>query len=155
MALDFDVGLAQRRDNDNPVFYVQYGHARCAAILRKAKEEKGIEPRWDKEAVAALQLPEEIDLIKRLLQFPELVAHAAQALEPHRIVFYLQETIAAFHGYYTKYKRTERVISDDARKTAARLSLIWALQRTLANALALLGVSAPERMEAPEAEEVA
>ena len=155
MALDFDVGLAQKRDNTNPVFYVQYGHARCAAILRKAKEEKGIEPRWDKEAVAALQLPEEIDLIKRLLQFPELVAHAAQALEPHRIVFYLQETIAAFHGYYTKYKRTERVISDDARKTAARLSLIWALQRTLANALALLGVSAPERMEAPEAEEVA
>jgi arginyl-tRNA synthetase len=155
MALDFDVGLAQRRDNDNPVFYVQYGHARCAAILRKAKEEKGVEPRWDKEAVGALQLPEEIDLIKRLLQFPELVAHAAQALEPHRIVFYLQETIAAFHGYYTKYKRTERVISDDPRKTAARLYLIWALQRTLANALSLLGVSAPERMAAPEAEEVA
>jgi len=155
MALDFDVGLAQRRDNDNPVFYVQYGHARCAAILRKAREEKGALPRWDPEAISALELPEEIDLIKRILQFPELVAHAAQALEPHKVVFYLQETIAAFHGYYTRYKKTERVISDDPRKTAARLYLVWALQQTLANALRVLGVSAPERMDAPEAEEVA
>jgi arginyl-tRNA synthetase len=155
MALDFDVGLAQRRDNDNPVFYVQYGHARCAAILRKAREEKGVEARWDPGAISALELPEEIDLIKRILQFPELVAQAAQALEPHKVVFYLQETIAAFHGYYTRYKKTERVISDDARKTAARLYLVWALQQTLANALRVLGVSAPERMDAPEVEEVA
>jgi arginyl-tRNA synthetase len=155
MALDFDVGLAQRRDNDNPVFYVQYGHARCAAILRKAREDKGVEPRWDPGAISALELPEEIDLIKRILQFPELVAQAAQALEPHKVVFYLQETIAAFHGYYTRYKKTERVISDDPRKTAARLYLVWALQQTLANALRVLGVSAPERMDASEAEEVA
>jgi arginyl-tRNA synthetase len=155
MALDFDVGLAQRRDNDNPVFYVQYGHARCAAILRKAREEKGVEPRWDPGAISALELPEEIDLIKRILQFPELVAQAALALEPHKVVFYLQETIAAFHGYYTRYKKTERVISDDPRKTAARLYLVWALQQTLANALRVLGVSAPERMDAPEVEEVA
>src|SRR5947209_18520232 len=83
MALDFDIGLAQKRDNDNPVFYVQYGHARCAAILRKAREEKGIEPAWTD--LSPLELPEEIDLIKRLLQFPELVAHAAQSLEPHRV----------------------------------------------------------------------
>jgi arginyl-tRNA synthetase len=155
MALDFDIGLAQRRDNDNPVFYVQYGHARCAAILRKAREEKGVEARWDPEAMSALQLPEEIDLVKRILQFPELVAYAAQALEPHKVVFYLQETIAAFHSYYTKYKNTERVISDDAGKTTARLYLVWALKQTLANALAVLGVSAPERMDAPIAEEVA
>ena len=149
MSLDFDIGLAQKRDNDNPVFYVQYGHARCAAILRKAKEEKGLDPALDPEALAALQLPEEIDLIKRILQLPELIAHAAQALEPHRVVFYLQETIAAFHGYYTKYKKTERVISDDPKKTSARLYLIWALKQTLANALAVLGVSAPDRMDAP------
>ncbi|HEY6050648.1 MAG TPA: arginine--tRNA ligase, partial [Thermoanaerobaculia bacterium] len=149
MALDFDIGLAQKRDNDNPVFYVQYGHARCAAILRKAKEEKGLEPALDAGALSALQLPEEIDLIKRALQFPELIAHAAQALEPHKVVFYLQETIAAFHGYYTKYKKTERVISDDPKKTAARLYLVWALKQTLANALAVLGVSAPDRMDAP------
>jgi len=103
--------------------------------------------------MGALQLPEEIDLIKRMLQFPELIAHAAAALEPHKVVFYLQETIAQFHGYYTKYKKTERVISGDERKTAARLYLIWAVKQTLANALTVLGVSAPERMDAPAAEE--
>jgi len=153
MALDFDLGLAQKRDNTNPVFYVQYGHARCAAILRKAREERGLAPRWDPEAIGALQLPEEIELIKRLLQFPELIAHAAAALEPHKVVFYLQETIAQFHGYYTKFKKTERVISDDPRKTTARLFLVWAVKQTLANALAVLGVSAPDRMDAPAAEE--
>jgi arginyl-tRNA synthetase len=153
MALDFDVGLAQKRDNTNPVFYVQYGHARCAAILRKAQEEKGIAPRWDAGAMQALRLPEEIDLIKRVLQLPDLIAHAAAALEPHKLVFWLQETIAQFHGYYTKYKKTERVISDDPQKTAARLYLVWAVKQTLANALSVLGVSAPERMDAPAEEE--
>ena len=132
---------------------MQYGHARCAAILRKAREEKGLEPRWDVEAASALQLPEEIELIKRVLQLPELIAHSAGALEPHRVVFWLQETIAQFHGYYTKYKKTERVISDDPRKTAARLYLVWAVKQTLANALAVLGVSAPDRMDAPEADD--
>ena len=153
MALDFDVGLAQKRDNANPVFYVQYGHARCAAILRKAREEKGISPSWDPEAMSALALPEEIELIKRVLQFPELIAHAALSLEPHKVVFWLQETIGQFHGYYTKYKKTERVISDDPRKTAARLFLVWAVKQTLANALSVLGVEAPERMDAPAEEE--
>ena len=153
MALDFDIGLAQKRDNTNPVFYVQYGHARCAAILRKAREDKGLEPRWDPEAVSALQLPEEIELIKRLLTLPELIASAAASLEPHKVVFWLQETIAQFHSYYTKYKKTERVISDDPRKTAARLYLVWAVKQTLANALSVLGVSAPDRMDAPASEE--
>jgi arginyl-tRNA synthetase len=150
MALDFDIGLAQKRDSDNPVFYVQYGHARCAAILRKAREEKGIEPVWDPEAMQALSLPEEIELAKRLLTLPETIAHAAAALEPHKIVFWLQETIAQFHSYYTKYKKTDRVIGDDVRKTRARLLLVWSLQQTLANALRVLGVSAPDRLDAPE-----
>src|SRR5207237_5092026 len=96
---------------------------RGAAIWRRAREEKRVDPGWDPEAMGALQLQEEIDLIKRILQFPELIAHAAAALEPHKLVFYLQETIAQFHGYYTKYKKTERVISGDERKTAARLYL--------------------------------
>ena len=149
MALDFDLALAKKRDNENPVFYVQYGHARCAAILRKAFEESQLLPRYDAEAMATLTLPEELDLIKRVLNLPELIAQAAASLEPHRVVFYLQETIAAFHGYYTKYKKTERVISSDLRKTTARLYLVWAVKQTLANALAVLGVSAPERMEPP------
>src|SRR5437868_8623606 len=153
MALDFDIGLAQKRDNTNPVFYVQYGHARCAAILRKAKEDRGLEPAYDSDALSALELPEEVDLVKRILAFPELVASAAQSLEPHRVVFYLQETIAAFHGYYTKYKKTERVISDDPRKTSARLYLVWALAQTLHNALeGILGVTAPDRMDEPPGE---
>jgi arginyl-tRNA synthetase len=152
MALDFDVALARKNTLDNPVFYVQYGHARCAAILRKAQEERGLAPAYDLETLSALRLPEEMDLTKRVLHFPELVAAAAQSLEPHRIVFYLQETIAAFHAYYTKYKKTERVISDDARKTAARLYLVWAIKQTLRNALGLLGVSAPERMDEAEPE---
>ena len=152
MALDFDVALARKNTLDNPVFYVQYGHARCAAILRKAQEERGLAPAYDLETLSALRLPEEMDLTKRVLHFPELVAAAAQSLEPHRIVFYLQETIAAFHAYYTKYKKTERVISDDARKTAARLYLVWAIKQTLRNALGLLGVSAPERMDEAERE---
>ncbi len=152
MALDFDVALARKHTLDNPVFYVQYGHARCAAILRKAQEERGLAPAYDPESLSALRLPEEMDLLKRVLHFPELVAAAALALEPHRVVFYLQETIATFHAYYTKYKKTERVISDDPRKTKARLYLVWAIKQTLRNALAILGVSAPERMEEAEKE---
>jgi arginyl-tRNA synthetase len=153
MALDFDLGLAQKRDNTNPVFYVQYGHARCAAILRKAREEKGIEPVWDAEAMGALTLPEELEIAKRLLTLPEAIAQAAASLEPHRMVFWLQETIAQFHSYYTKYKKAERVISDDPRKTRARILLVWATQQALANGLRVLGVSAPDRMDAPVAEE--
>jgi arginyl-tRNA synthetase len=153
MALDFDVALAKKNTNDNPVFYVQYGHARCAAILRKAAEVGVAPPRFDAEAIGALQLPEEIELIKRVLQLPELIAFAARELEPHRVVFYLQESIAQFHAYYTKYKKTERVISSDAKKTAARLYLVAAIKQALANALAVLGVSAPERMEAQAGEE--
>src|SRR2546429_8541682 len=108
MALDFDVGLAQKRDNSNPVFYVQYGHARCAAILRKAREERGLEPRWDPESIRALQLPAEIDLVKRLLQCPDPVSHAAPAPAPPKAVFSLPETRAQFHAYYPKYKTTDR-----------------------------------------------
>src|SRR5207245_9645312 len=83
MALDFDVALARKSTLDNPVFYVQYGHARCAAILRKAQQERGLSPDYDLDTLSALELPEEMDLVKRVLQFPDLVAAAAQSLEPH------------------------------------------------------------------------
>jgi arginyl-tRNA synthetase len=85
-----------------------------------------------------------------------MLAGAALAYEPHRVAFYLQETIAAFHSYYTQGKRTgERVIGPDARKTAGRLFLCRALQQVLANGLAVLGVAAPERMETPEIRDIA
>jgi arginyl-tRNA synthetase len=151
--LDFDLELAKKQTLDNPVFYVQYGHARIASILRKASEAGLPQPRFDADAVRALELPEERDLVRRIVAFPDLVAGAALAYEPHRVAFYLQETIAAFHSYYTGGKRSgERVIGPDARKTAARLYLCRALQQTLANGLALLGVSAPDRMESREVE---
>jgi len=168
MALDFDLDLAKKRTSDNPVFYVQYGHARCAGILRKAAESPvgaaalaqlaarptgGLSLRENLALLAPLTLPEELQIIQRLMTFPDVVAGAAEALEPHRIVFYLQETIAQFHSYYSKYKKSERVVSDDAQKSAARLFLVQQVKQVLFNALTLLGVSAPERMDADRDEE--
>jgi arginyl-tRNA synthetase len=146
--LDFDLELAKRQTLDNPVFYVQYGHARLARILEKAAEAGLAAPRFSPDAVAALTAPEELDLVKRIVAFPDLIAGAAVAYEPHRVAFWLQETIGAFHSYYTQGKRTgERFIGSDPAKTAARLVLARALKQVLANGLAILGVSAPERME--------
>ena len=147
--LDFDVELAKKQTLDNPVFYVQYGHARIASILRKAAEAGIPEPRFDLEAVRSLTMPEEQDLLKRAVAFPDVLAGAALAYEPHRIAFYLQETIAAFHSYYTAGKRSgERVIGPDPLTTAGRLYLVKALKQVIANGLAVLGVSAPDRMDA-------
>ncbi len=152
--LDFDVDLAKAQSKDNPVFYVQYGHARCAAILRKAAEAGLPRPAFDTEIARHLNMPEELELAKRILAFPEIVAGAAQALEPHRIVFFIQETTAAFQSYYEKGKRQgEKVISEDEGKTMARLFLIACMKQVFANALALLGVSAPERMDRSAEEE--
>jgi arginyl-tRNA synthetase len=150
------VELAKRQTLDNPVFYVQYGHARLSAIFQKAAEAGVPVPAFDLEAARALTLPEEQDLVRRIAAFPDMLAGAALAYEPHRVAFYLQETIAAFHSYYTQGKRTgERVIGPDARKTAGRLFLCRALQQVLANGLAVLGVAAPERMETPEIRDIA
>jgi arginyl-tRNA synthetase len=149
--LDFDLELAKRQTLDNPVFYVQYGHARLAAIARKAREAGIPEPSFDLSALRALTAPEEQDLVRRIASFPDVVAQAALAYEPHRIAFWLQETIAAFHSYYTQGKRSgERVIGSDPTKTKARLFLCGALRQVLANGLTILGVAAPERMESPE-----
>jgi arginyl-tRNA synthetase len=149
--LDFDLDLAKRQTLDNPVFYVQYGHARLARILEKAAEAGSPAPRFDLETLSVLTAPEEMDLVKRILAFPDLVAGAAMAWEPHRVAFWLQETIGAFHSYYTLGKKSgERFIGADPVKTAARLALALALKQVLANGLAVLGVSAPERMESRE-----
>jgi arginyl-tRNA synthetase len=153
--LDFDVELAKRQTLDNPVFYVQYGHARLAAIFQKAREAGIPPPAFDLDAARTLTLPEEQDLVRRVASFPDLLAAAALAYEPHRVAFWLQETIAAFHSYYTQGKKTgERVIGPDPRKTAARLFLCRALKQVLANGLAVLGVAAPERMESPETRDI-
>ncbi len=153
--LDFDVELAKKRTLDNPVFYVQYGHARLAAIFQKAAEAGVPTPAFDLDALRALTMPEEQDLVRRVAAFPDLLAGAAIAHEPHRVAFWLQETIAAFHSYYTQGKRSgERVVGQDPRRTAARLFLCGALKQVLANGLAVLGVSAPDRMESPETSDI-
>jgi arginyl-tRNA synthetase len=153
--LDFDVELAKKKTLDNPVFYVQYGHARLSSIFAKARKEGHEVPGYDLEAVRRLTLPAEQDLIRRIDAFPDMLAGAALAYEPHRVAFYLQETIAVFHSYYTQGKGDPalRVIGADPVATRGRLYLCRALQQVLANGLAVLGVSAPERLDAPAGEE--
>ncbi len=142
-ALDFDLELAKQKTNDNPVYYVQYVHARIASILRKAADEFGIHAvQTDPEALARLTEAEEIALIKAMAAFPETIAIAAANLEPHRVTFFLMDLAAAFHAYYNRH----RVLAEDPLLTRGRLFLVAAVQRIIANGLRLLGVSAPQRM---------
>jgi arginyl-tRNA synthetase len=154
--LDFDLELAKKQTLDNPVFYVQYGHARLHAIFRKAAERGVALPGFDLAEARTLTSPEELDLVRRIAAFPDLLSSAAQAFEPHRVVFYLQETIAAFHSWYSQGRRAgERVLGSDPARTRARLFLCRALAQVLANGLSVLGVSAPERMDLPETGDIA
>jgi len=140
--LDFDLELAKKQSNENPVYYVQYAHARICSILRMAQE-RGIEMPASGEAdPQLLRIPEEIALIKALIRFPEIIEGSARTLEPHRITFYLNDLAGMFHSYYNKYK----VISEDEAITKARLFLMKCIVIVLNNALTLLGVSAPEKM---------
>jgi len=144
--LDFDIEMAKRQSMDNPVFYVQYAHARACSMARKAAE-GGLPGPYEDADLSRLTLPEELAILKHLAVYPELVLNAALASEPHRVTTYLQELAAAFHGYFTKYKDTEeRVISGDHALSRARLAMVAAVRQVVANGLALLGVSAPERM---------
>ncbi len=144
--LDLDIEVAKRQTMDNPVFYVQYAHARSCSMARKAAEAGMPGPYADAD-LSRLTLPEELAILKRLAVYPEMVLNAALAYEPHRVTTYLQELAAAFHGYFTKYKDTEeRVISGDRELSRARLAMVAAVRQVVANGLTLLGVSAPERM---------
>ena len=140
--LEFDLAVATRQSSDNPVFYVQYAHARVASLFRTAAEQGVTVPPWPEVDFAPLALDEEQALIKRLLQYPELVAGAARAREPHRVAYYLSELAGLFHPYY----KAHRVITSDRATTLARLGLCAAVGQVLRNGLDLLGVSAPDRM---------
>jgi arginyl-tRNA synthetase len=140
--LDFDLAVATRQSADNPVFYVQYAHARVSSLFRTAAEQKLAIPSWDQVDFRLLRLAEEQRLIKRLLQYPSLVAGAAQAREPHRVAYYLTELAGLYHPYY----KAHRVITDDRALTLARLGLAAAVGQVVRNGLGLLGVSAPESM---------
>jgi arginyl-tRNA synthetase len=137
--LDFDLELAKKQHTDNPVFYVQYAHARIASVLRQA-EASGVVPAA-RPALDALGAPE-VEAVRVLAGWPEVLDTAIRELEPHRIVFYCQELAATFHRYYNQH----RIITDDAALTQTRLALVRCIQQVLQSALGLAGVTAPERM---------
>jgi arginyl-tRNA synthetase len=133
----FDVDLAREKSLENPVYYVQYAHARVCSVFAQAGG-AGV-------AVATLDRlsgDKELALARRLEKFPDVVAGAAQELAPHAVAFYLRELAAEFHSYYN----AERILVEDEALRAARLALCAAVRQTLANGLLLLGVSAPEKM---------
>ncbi|MCP3876092.1 MAG: arginine--tRNA ligase [Desulfobacteraceae bacterium] len=142
--LDFDLELAKQKNSDNPVYYVQYVHARITGILLKAKQEGGIQDIDFQKGkhLELLNTIEEIQLLKILNAFKENVEKSAKTRHPHVIFTYLMTLASAFHGYYNKHK----VITDDRQLTLARLSLVLGVKKVIRNALTLLGVSAPERM---------
>ena len=138
--LNFDMTLAKDESDENPVFYLQYAHARLCNILKHAEEQGHIFN--EKTDLSPLNLDSEIQLIKLLLEFPNIIGKAKDNLEPQTIATYLQSLAGLFHKYYAK----ERVVTDDKNKTSARLILVQALQIVLNNGLSLLGIHALERM---------
>jgi arginyl-tRNA synthetase len=142
--LVFDIDLARAQTNDNPVYYIQYAHARVAAVLRQLAE-RGL-PAWSPElgkaALAHLTDAAELALIGQLTKYPDVVASAAELMESHLVAQYLRELAAAFHGFYN----TQPMLVDDAVLRNARIALAVATQQVLRNGLDLLGVSAPEKM---------
>jgi arginyl-tRNA synthetase len=140
--LDFDMDLAVSQSNENPVFYVQYAHARICSIFRQA-EEQGVQVLpLEQVDLSQLSSEAEFDLLRKIGELPEEIAIAAEQYAPHRLIRYVYELASQFHSYY----RGHYVITDDAVLTQARLALLGALRTTLANTLRVVGVSAPERM---------
>lgn len=139
--LDFDMDLAVSKSTENPVFYVQYAHARIHSVLRQAKERQ-ISTELDPAVLKRLVHERESELLMKLGDFPQEVAVAAEQLAPHRVLNYLYDLATQLHSYYN----AERVLTDDSELSRARLSLLRAVATVVENGLALVGVSAPERM---------
>jgi arginyl-tRNA synthetase len=166
--IEFDIELAKKQSLDNPVYYVQYGHARCAAILRRATELEARAPAaWDAALAERLTLPEEIAILRRLAELPLLVREAAAAREPHRLIQYATELAREFQSYYTRLQKVhDDTILPQARhraapdwqkgwdwdRTRARLMWVRGIQQVMASTLALLGISAPDEMARADAE---
>ena len=139
--LDFDLDLAREQSRDNPVYYVHYAHARICSVRRECAE-KGIEVTSADARLERLDTSHEQALIRHLGLFPERVEAAARRREPHLVVNYLRELANFFHSWYDAHK----FIVDDAELRGARLALAEAVGQVLRNGLALMGVSAPEKM---------
>ncbi len=140
-ALDFDLELAKAQSEENPVFYVQYAHARLCSMQRQAGE-RGVSLPEAEVDLAPLTLEEEQRLLRALSLYPSVIEASARLLEPHRVIFYLQELAAVLHAYYNKH----RVLTDDRARSLARLALMQAIRIVLANGLSVVGVTTPERM---------
>ena len=135
--LDFDLELAKQKTDENPVFYLQYAHARISSIIAYAQRKIDSECSLD-----LIREPEEIDLIKKMIEYPEILEQAAEFLEPYRVVDYLRELATLFHKFYTLH----RVVTDDEALTKARLFLTDCVRIVLRNGMTILGVSAPSKM---------
>jgi arginyl-tRNA synthetase len=141
--LDFDLDLAKSRSNENPVYYIQYAHARVASVFRQLGEKQMSYNRSAAEAARQrLVQPQEDALLDELMRYPEVLEAAAENRAPQVLANYLRELAAAFHGFYN----AQPILVPDEELRNARLGLCKATQQVLANGLALLGVSAPESM---------
>ena len=137
--LDFDLDLAKSQSNDNPVYYVQYAHARICSVLEQWGEDNALLVTAD---MSSLTSPAELSLLQKLIDYPEIVEVAAKELSPHLIAFYLRELAGEFHSYYN----ATRFLVPETPLRLSRLGLIAAIRQVLINGLELLGVSAPEKM---------
>jgi arginyl-tRNA synthetase len=146
--LDFDVDLVKRQDSDNPVYYVQYAHARICSVFRKAESEGLRLPQDPDEVLKALVLEEELALIRFMSEFPSLLEDISKAMEPHRLTYYLTELAGLFHRYFNLGTKDpeKRIVGLEKRVAQARLCLAQGVKQLLANGLDLLGIHAPERM---------
>ena len=142
--MDFDLELAKSKSNENPVYYIQYAHARCCGVFAQlsAKGFATVDQAEGLAQLALLSLESEADLVQKLAQFPETIANAARNFEPHLVAYYLKDLAHQLHSYYN----ATPILVEDAALRAARLMLLDAVRVVLNNGLALLGISAPERM---------
>ena len=137
--LDFDLDLATSQTNENPVYYIQYAHARICSVLMQWDGDEATLGQID---LARLDSPYELALAAKLREFPEVVEAAARDLAPHMIAFYLKDLAAAFHSYYN----AERMLVEDAALKDARVALASAVRQTLRNGMGIIGVSCPQSM---------
>ncbi|MEE8259740.1 MAG: arginine--tRNA ligase [Nitrospinaceae bacterium] len=140
--LDFDLDLAKKESPENPVYYIQYAHARICSVFRTAGEQEVPMADLASADISLLKETEEFALIKKILAYPACIEKSALSLEIHRIAFYLQELVSIFHSYYKQH----RVVTGNRELTLARLLLLDCLRNVIASGLAVLGVSAPEKM---------
>ena len=146
--LDFDIDLVKKHDSENPVYYVQYAHARICSIFRKADSEAISLPKNPDQVLGRLTLNEEMVLIRFMAQFPPLLEDICKAFEPHRLTYYLTELASSFHRYFNLGTKNpeHRIVGKERTLSQARLFLAEAVRIVLYNGLKLLGISAPERM---------